>query len=86
LCNYVRNYGQFTYIDMGLDPSGQFEQSVREQAAARGWKFDSVCGDISMLQRLVDGDWNEKEFLVVRPGNRVISTFEDGIIGVSPCG
>jgi hypothetical protein len=36
-----------------------------------------------MLQRLVDGDWNEKEFLVVQPGQRVTVTYEDGIIGSS---
>lgn len=83
LCNYVRNYGQLTFIEMGVESNGRFEQSVREDAAARGWKFDKVRGDISMLQRLVDGDWNEKEFLVVQPGQRVTVTYEDGIIGSS---
>jgi hypothetical protein len=85
LCNYVRNYGQFTFIEMGVEPDGKFEQSVREDAAARGWRFDKVCGDISMLQRLVDDDWNEKEFLVVQPGQRVTVTYEDSIIGSSSC-
>ncbi len=85
LCNYVRNYGQYTYIDMGIEGEERFAESVRREAAARGWKFDRVRGDISMLQRLVDGDWNEKEFLVVQPLRRVISTYEDGIIGSSMC-
>lgn len=83
LCNHVRNYGQFTFIEMGIEPDGSFEQSVIEDAAARGWKFDKVRGDISMLQRLVDGDWNEKEFLVVQPGQRVTATYKDDIIGSS---
>ncbi len=83
LCNYVRNYGQYTFIEMGVEPDGRFEQSVREEAAARGWKFDKVRGDISMLQRLVDGDWREEEFLVVPPRKRVIPTYEDGIVGAS---
>lgn len=85
LCNYVRNYGQFTYIEMGLEGEERFVESVRAEAAARGWKFDKVRGDISMLQRLVDGNWSEEEFLVVQPHHRVISTYEDGIIGSSAC-
>jgi hypothetical protein len=85
LCNYVRNYGQFTFIEMGIEPDGRFEQSVREDAAAHGWKFDKVRGDISMLQRLVDGNWNEQEFLVAQPGQRVVAAYNDGIIGSSSC-
>ncbi len=85
LCNYVKNYGQFTFIEMGVEPEASFEQSVREEAAARGWKFDKVHGDISMLQRLVDGNWDDREFLVVHPGLQVIATYDHDIIRSSPC-
>jgi hypothetical protein len=85
MCNYVRNYSQFTFIEMGVEPDGRFEEAVRADAEARGWRFDKVRGDITMLQHLVDGDWNTREFLVVPPGQRVMTTHEDDIIGSSAC-
>ena len=36
LCDMTRNYSQFTYIRMGVEPAEVFEQKVREEAAARG--------------------------------------------------
>lgn len=78
--NLARHYRQFTFIEMGVEPDGSFEQRTREEAAARGWAFEKLAGDLSMIQRLVNGEWDEKEFLVVPPGRRIIATYDDGII------
>ena len=76
----ARHYRQFTFIEMGVEPDASFEQRAREEAAARGWAFEKLAGDLGMIQRLVNGEWNEKEFLVVPPGRRIIATYDDGII------
>jgi hypothetical protein len=78
--NLARHYGQFTFIEMGIEPDGSFEQRSRDEAAKRGWTFEKVAGDIGMIQRLVNGEWDEKEFLVVSPGQRIIANYEEGII------
>jgi hypothetical protein len=80
LCNYLKRYTQLTFIEMGVEPDGSFEQHTRAEAAQRGWKFEKVAGDMSMLQRLVDGIWDENEFLVVPPGWRVVAKYDEGII------
>ncbi|MBI4024794.1 MAG: DUF1638 domain-containing protein [Verrucomicrobia bacterium] len=80
LCNTSKNYGQFTFIEMGIEPNSSFEQKTREDAAARGWKFEKVRGDMSMIQRLLDGQWDNKEFLVVPPGHKVVARYDEGII------
>ena len=51
-----------------------------KDAEERGWKFEKVPGDLSMIQRLVDGVWDAKEFLVVPPGWRVMAKYDEGII------
>lgn len=81
LGNYTRNYGQFTFIETGVEPDGRFERETREEAARRGWKFEKVAGDLGLLRRLIDGPWDSREFLVLPPGGRVAPTYDDGIIG-----
>jgi len=84
LCNYVKHYTQFTFIEMGVEPDESFERQTREEAARRGWKFEKVPGNISMIQRLVDGAWDDKEFLVVPPGWQVVAKYDEGIIAKEP--
>jgi hypothetical protein len=81
LGDFARNYGQITFIEMGVEPDGRFEQRAREQAESRGWKFEKVKGDMSLIQRLVDGKWQGADFLVVPPGWRVVAKFDDRIVG-----
>lgn len=79
-----RNYSQFTFIEMGIEPDDRFEQRAAEEAAERGWKFEKVQGDMGMIQRLVDGEWDETEFLVVQPGWRVRAKVGDCIVEAEP--
>jgi len=82
LGDLTKHYSQFTYIDMGLGPDDSFERSTREEAAQRGWKFEKIAGDLGMFQRLVDGVWDEKEFLLVPPGRRVVADYGGGLISI----
>ena len=77
---YQRNYRKLAYIATGLEPDGSFEQRAREEAARRGWQFETICGGLRLFERLVAGDWDENDFLVVPPGWRVKATYDDGVI------
>jgi hypothetical protein len=80
LCCHTRNYRQFTFIEMGVEPDDRFERHTREQAEERGWRYEKVAGDMGMIQRLVDGAWDAREFLVVPPAHRIVARYDDGII------
>lgn len=80
LCNMTRNYGAITFLEMGIEPDDRFERRAREQAAERDWKFEKLQGDMSLVQALVDGPWDDDRFLVVPPGRRVAASFDDGIL------
>ncbi len=85
LCQHTRNYGQFTFIAMGVEPNDSYEKQTQQAAADRGWKFEKVKGDISMIERLINGPpWDDKEFLVVPPGHKVVAKCNAGIIAAEP--
>lgn len=72
-----KNYGQITYIEMGVEPDDRFERSARQTAEERNWAFAKERGDLRLIRQLVDGEWNEDEFLVVQPGQRIVVDYAD---------
>jgi len=55
---------------------------AQEQAARRGWNYDRVEGDMVLMRRLLEGDW-EKDFLILQPGQKLTMTYDDEVIGCS---
>ncbi len=82
LCDMTRNYTGITFIEMGIEPDDRFERRARDEAAERGWKFAKIAGDMTLVERLVDGPWDADRFLTVPPGGRVAASFDEGIVKV----
>ncbi|MDX2152572.1 MAG: DUF1638 domain-containing protein [Bryobacteraceae bacterium] len=81
---YKKAYRQLTYIETGVEPNRSFEIRAREEAARRGWTFDLVRGNLHLLGRLVDGDWDAETFLKVPVGYRTVARYDDSILDVEP--
>lgn len=77
---YQSAYKQLTFIETGLEPNSSFEQRARKEAASKGWTFTKMQADLSMLERLVGGEWSDEEFLIVEPGFRVVARYDDGLL------
>lgn len=77
---YQRNYRLLTYITTGVEPDRSLETRARQEAAERGWTFATVRGDLHLFHKLVSGDWNEKDFLIVPPGWRVKAVYEGRVL------
>jgi hypothetical protein len=80
LCDMTRNYSQLTFVEMGVEPDDRFERQTRREAAERGWKFEKLTGDMSLIQALVDGPWDDDRFLVVPPGQSIGVRYDEKII------
>ena len=80
LGDLTHNYSRVTYIEMGIEPDDRFERLARADAEQHGWRFEKLTGDMSLIESLVNGPWDEERFLVVEPGCRVASSFDPRII------
>ena len=83
--SHQNTYRQLTFIETGLERSDAGEKKVRNEAAGRGLEFEKVPADLGMLDRLLAGDWNSKEFLVVPPGHRIVAVRGKDLLGTEPC-
>ncbi len=80
--NWLSHYKRAVFLT--IDPSivTPAEEEARAQAARRGWTFERLPADFSLIQRLCDGDWSEHDFLIVPPGGRTRPTYENDILTV----
>lgn len=60
----------------------EYEKKVQSMTEEKGWTFSRLEGNNSFLRKLVDGDWNEEEFLVVPPKHYAEQSFDKNIIKV----
>ena len=84
LHSYLLKYTQYTFIEMGVEPDDRFEKCTLEAARERGWKFEKVRGDMSLIQGLVNGEWDAARYLVVPAGWCVAARHNGEIIGAEP--
>ena len=80
LCQTTKNYSGVCFIETGLEPDASFETTARDAASSRKWDFDKEKGDLSLLRRLLAGEWDEKDFLVLKPGESLKPNYGESIV------
>jgi hypothetical protein len=83
------HYDRAAYVDMGLAGSSAelaAERRARDDAERRGWAFERLAGELVLVRRLVEGDWDAADFLVVQPGERLAMAYDDGVVRAEPAG
>ncbi|UCH33436.1 MAG: DUF1638 domain-containing protein [Armatimonadota bacterium] len=84
---WIKHYSRAALIDLKLGPHDVLRAEVEQIAAERDWDFDDLPGDLRLIRKMLDGEWNADEFLIVQPGQQVIRGNDDDIIaaaGLSP--
>jgi len=79
--NWMAEYNRAVYIDWGFPQAQQEKQYTKKCADFMGWEYEQLEGDSSLMQRLLDGQWDEDDFLIVKPGQRIAEDItNEGII------
>ena len=57
-----------------------YHDQVKEIAQKKSLQYREIAGDLNLLEKLLNGDWNHHEFLVLQPGQQVEVTNDDSVI------
>jgi hypothetical protein len=92
LGGWVDNYSKLAYIDTSVTQDGgtrlsfgdteTYRRLCREKAEELGWEYEEMKGDIRLIEKLISGDWDPKEFLVVPPGRRIVAPNTNEIVAL----
>jgi len=73
------HYDRAAYLDTGLGDPSALEENVRKEAQRRGWLFERLPGELGLIRRLLEGDWDD-DFLVLEPGQRLAMSYDPSVI------
>jgi len=75
----LSNYRRAVFLDIHTRDDGHVETQARQEAAKRGWVFEKMDADLTLLCNLLDGAWDE-DFLVVPPGKSIVFSYDADIM------
>lgn len=74
------HYDRAAFIDLQIADATATRQRARTEAESRQWTFDPMVGSNRLIKRLIDADWDESDYLILRPGERLAMSFDEGVI------
>lgn len=78
-CNnsWMTNYRHGAFITCPLGDCPEHLAYARQAAEDFGWQFHEIEGDMTYLDLLVNGPWEEIRFLICPPGHEIIPDFSN---------
>jgi hypothetical protein len=77
-------YSHGTLIDFDFLKHLDQQKQVQQICAEKGWEYGEIPGNMALFQNFLGGKWPEADFLVLKPGQKVVPTFDEAIIGAAP--
>jgi hypothetical protein len=79
--SWMKEYNWATFIDWGFTDSDRYKNYTKDCAEFLHWNYEELEGSPCLMQKLFDGEWNENEFLVTKPGKKIAEDLtNDGLI------
>jgi len=76
-------YNKLAFIESGVEPDDSYEKLARKLAEDRHWEHEKITGNLSLLKRLLNGNWDD-DFLIVPPGRKIQEAYDDNVIEIAP--
>jgi hypothetical protein len=78
--NWLAHYKKVAFINNRVGDTDYLREQAKGMAAAQQWEFEEIGGDTNLVFRLLNGDWDEDSFLILKPGSKIIPSNDDDIV------
>lgn len=65
------HYERGAFIDMVVGEGEHVATRAQEDAQRHGWRYERLLGDMILIKHLLNGDWDQNDFLVLQPGQQI---------------
>lgn len=83
LGEWQSHYQRGAFLETGLATDDVAREAARKESEGRGWRFESILSDLGLIERLMNGEWDE-DFLVVQPGETLVMSYDDDVVKAVP--
>jgi hypothetical protein len=79
---WFASYSRATFVDLSIGATDDHVAFTRRCADWLKWEYDRQHGDPALIEALLDGEWDEKRFCVLAPGQTIRLTADARVIEV----
>jgi hypothetical protein len=78
--DWLKNYKKCALINTHVGSVDTYKASTMQFATEKCWEYEEIDGDTGLVFRLLNGDWNPEEFLVLPPDTCIAPAYDERII------
>ncbi|MDB4583077.1 DUF1638 domain-containing protein [Draconibacterium sp.] len=67
----LNHYDKFAYIDTKVGDQSKLKEHAKQNAKDNNWKYEELEGNTNLLLKMMNGEWDEDNFLVIQPGESI---------------
>jgi hypothetical protein len=80
LGDWLKNYKKTSFINTKVGSEKIYREKIKQFAAEKNWEYEEVGGDTGLIYKLLNGDWNPEEFLILPPEASAAPSNDENII------
>ncbi len=81
--NWQKHYDRAVLVETEFGITQSIREKVKEQSQSKGWRLENLPGDLSLVKKLLNGEWND-DFLIVPAKHRIVMQVNEWIISAVP--
>ncbi|MCL2099898.1 MAG: DUF1638 domain-containing protein [Oscillospiraceae bacterium] len=80
LGSWAANYSKAAFIDNKIGDIQNNRKKTMEIAESRGWEYEEIEGSNILIEKLLEGEWDSADFLVILPDHKIEPSHDGGIV------